>query len=130
MKIIFITGLSFFMSLVSWLNPAQHNLRKRAIPLCHATAQTAMARYVGMAADPAFQRLHANPLPFTYMGAGEMVKFSTPDGQSANGFLLKAKQTVKQMAAGLSGMVGPERQHQTTGRNVLQRPEGCKRTGG
>ncbi|GAB3892609.1 hypothetical protein GCM10028825_32860 [Spirosoma agri] len=43
-----------------------------------------------MAADPAFQRLHEAPLPFTYTGAGEMIKFSTPDGQSANGFLLKA----------------------------------------
>ncbi len=44
-----------------------------------------------LATDPAFAMLHANPLPFTYKGAGEMIKFSTPDGQSANGFLLKAK---------------------------------------
>ena len=35
--------------------------------------------------------LHEEPLPFTYQSvAGEMVKFKTPDGTEANGFLLKA----------------------------------------
>ncbi|QJW92079.1 dienelactone hydrolase family protein [Spirosoma taeanense] len=84
MKIVFITGLSFFMSFFSWLMPKPEETK---IPVCHAPANN-MAM---MAADPAFQRLHEAPLPFTYVGAGEMVKFSTPDGQSANGFLLKAK---------------------------------------
>jgi carboxymethylenebutenolidase len=84
MKIVFITGLSFFMSLVSFLTPKQEETK---IPLCHTSGNDMSA----MAADPAFQRLHEAPLPFTHTGAGEMVKFSTPDGQSANGFLLKAK---------------------------------------
>ncbi len=44
-----------------------------------------------LAADPAFAMLHENPLPFEYQGAGEMIKFPTSDGQSANGFLIKAK---------------------------------------
>lgn len=87
MKIVFITGLSFFMSLVFWLKPSPQP-EEAKIPVCHTTGNDMSA----MATDPAFQQLHANPLPFTYMGAGEMIKFSTPDGQSANGFLLKAKQ--------------------------------------
>ena len=90
MKIVFITGLSFFMSLISYLKPAQP--QETAIPLCHTCYRMRPGNDMSaMAADPAFQRLHEAPLPFTYTGAGEMIKFSTPDGQSANGFLLKAK---------------------------------------
>lgn len=85
MKIIFITGLSLYMSLFSWLTPKPTGT---SIPVCHNTAGNDMS---AMAADPAFQQLHAAPLPFTYQGAGDMVKFSTADGQSASGFLLKAK---------------------------------------
>jgi carboxymethylenebutenolidase len=84
MKIVFITGLSFFMSLFSFFKPKEEETK---IPVCHTAANDMSA----MAADPAFQRLHVAPLPFTYTGAGDMIKFSTPDGQSANGFLLKAK---------------------------------------
>ena len=84
MKAIFITGLTFFTSLFSFLTPKPEEQR---IPVCHGPAND-MAM---MAADPAFAQLHANPLPYTYRGAGEVVKFSTSDGQSANGFLLKAK---------------------------------------
>ncbi|MVM39873.1 dienelactone hydrolase family protein [Spirosoma sp. HMF3257] len=92
MKIVFITGLSFFMSLFSYLAPKSVEPTKTAIPLCHAPATDGIGNDMSaMAADPAFQRLHVAPLPFTYTGAGEMIKFSTPDGQSANGFLLKAK---------------------------------------
>lgn len=86
MKIVFITGLSFFMSLLSYLKPADKPATT-TIPLCHTTAND-MAM---MAADPAFQALHPKPTPFTYVGAGEMIKFATPDGQTANGFFLKAK---------------------------------------
>ena len=85
MRIIFITGLSFFMSLLSWLTPKPTETK---IPVCHTTAANDMSV---MAADPAFQRLHESPLPFVYQGAGDMVKFPTADGQSANGFLLKSK---------------------------------------
>lgn len=83
MKTIFITGLSLLMSLFSILTPKKEETK---IPVCHGGNDMSM-----LAADPAFAQLHANPLPFTYQGAGEMIKFSTPDGQSANGFLLKAK---------------------------------------
>ncbi|GAB3689758.1 hypothetical protein GCM10027592_06500 [Spirosoma flavus] len=88
MKIIFISGFSFLLSLLTYLSPVQKP-QETEIVLCHAPAgPNDMAQ---MAADPAFQKLHENPLPFTYKGAGDMIKFSTPDGQSANGFLLKSK---------------------------------------
>jgi carboxymethylenebutenolidase len=86
MKIIFITALSFVMSLLAYLKPVQKP-QETKIPVCHTPGNDMSA----MAMNPAFQRLHENPLPFTYVGAGDMIKFSTPDGQSANGFLLKAK---------------------------------------
>ena len=85
MRIIFITGLSFFMSLFSWLTPEP---AETMIPVCHNSVGNDMSV---MAAAPAFQRLHEAPLPFIYQGAGDMVKFPTADGQSANGFLLKSK---------------------------------------
>lgn len=60
MKIIFITGLSFFMSLVAYLTPKPATT---AIPVCHNPAGNDMS---AMAANPAFQRLHEAPLPFMY----------------------------------------------------------------
>ncbi|MFD1144145.1 dienelactone hydrolase family protein [Larkinella insperata] len=50
-----------------------------------------------LASNKSFVMLHEEPLPFTYKSAaGEMVKFKTPDGKEANGFLLKApKETNK-----------------------------------
>lgn len=84
MKIIFITGFSFVISFFSLLIPTKETTK---IPVCHP-AGNAMST---LAADPAFQRLHVAPRLFVYTGAGEMIKFSTPDGQSANGFFLKAK---------------------------------------
>jgi len=85
MKIVLITGLSLFLSLFTFLIPRKQEAT--SIPVCHTPAND-MAM---MAADPAFAALHANPRVFTYTGAGDMVKFSTPDGKSANGFLLKAR---------------------------------------
>ncbi|AQG81504.1 dienelactone hydrolase family protein [Spirosoma montaniterrae] len=83
MKTIFITGLTLLTSFLTWLKPAEPETK--TIPVCHGNDMSALA------ADPNFAMLHANPRSFTYRGAGDMVKFSTPDGQSANGFLLKAK---------------------------------------
>ncbi|MBD2702670.1 dienelactone hydrolase family protein [Spirosoma sp. BT702] len=91
MKIIFISGLSFLLSLLTYLYPVQKS-QQTEIVLCHAPAGPNVSHDMAqMAADPAFQKLHENPLLFTYVGAGDMIKFSTPDGQSANGFLLKSK---------------------------------------
>ncbi len=86
MKIIFITGLSFFMSLLAYVTPVKET-RETAIPVCHTPGNDMSL----LAANPAFQQLHVSPLPFTYKGAGEMVTFPTPDGQSASGFMIKAQ---------------------------------------
>jgi carboxymethylenebutenolidase len=85
MKIVFITGLSFFMSLFASLVPKPEETS--TIPVCHTAGNDMSA----MAADKAFQNLHANPVVFTYKGAGDVVSFSTPDGKPAQGFLLKSK---------------------------------------
>lgn len=90
MKFFFITGLSFLMSLVTWFKPIA-TTKETKIPICHTSSNSMAA----LAADPAFQRLHLPPKSFTYTGVGEMVKFATPDGQQANGFLLKAKKPSK-----------------------------------
>ncbi len=86
MKIIFITGLSFFMSLLAYVMPVK-KAQEAAIPVCHNPGNDMSV----LAANPAFQQLHISPLPFMYKGAGDMVTFPTPDGQSASGFLIKAQ---------------------------------------
>jgi len=43
------------------------------------------------ALDPAFQALHAAPLPLDYAEMGQMVRFAAPDGKEASGYLIKAK---------------------------------------
>ncbi|MEY4937237.1 MAG: hypothetical protein RIS64_3596 [Bacteroidota bacterium] len=46
-----------------------------------------------LADNKAFRMSHDEPLPFTFASktGGEMMTFKTPDGKTANGFLLKAK---------------------------------------
>jgi len=82
--------LAFLVSMTGFLRsetPAPA-VTPDSVPLCHGPAND-MAL---LAADESFQRLHAEPVPFTYhSAAGEMIQFTTPDGKSANGFLLKAK---------------------------------------
>ena len=82
MKLIIITGITLFTSLFSRLTPKPETT---GIPICHSNDMASMA------ADPAFAALHANPLPFTYRGDGDMITFATPDGEKASGFLLKAQ---------------------------------------
>jgi carboxymethylenebutenolidase len=45
-----------------------------------------------MASTKEFQKAHAEPLPYTHvsLAGGEMIQFKTPDGQTANAFLIKA----------------------------------------
>ena len=83
MKLIIITGITLFTSLFSLLTPKSEETR---IPICHSGNDMSV-----LAADPAFSALHANPLPFTYRGAGDMITFATPDGEKASGFLIKAQ---------------------------------------
>jgi carboxymethylenebutenolidase len=57
------------------------------ITICHTPNDMAE-----MAADLKFQKLHASPEAFHYQGEGETVRFATPDGKTASGFLLKSPQ--------------------------------------
>ena len=82
MKTIFVTILSL---LTFWSVPSKPEMAP-TIPLC------GVAGMQHLAGDPAFLALHASPLPFTYESkAGEMMTFNTPDGKTANGFMLKSK---------------------------------------
>jgi carboxymethylenebutenolidase len=82
MKTIFVTILSL---LTFWSVPDKPATAP-TIPLC------GVAGMQHLAGDPAFLALHASPLPFTYESkAGEMMTFNTPDGKTANGFMLKSK---------------------------------------
>lgn len=74
------------MSLLAYVTPVKET-RETTIPVCHTPGNNMSL----LAANPAFQQLHVSPLPFTYKGAGEMITFPTPDGQSASGFLIKAQ---------------------------------------
>lgn len=86
MKTILATILSL---LTLWTAPKKNTPATTAsepnIPLC------GVAHMQLLAGDPAFQALHENPVPFHYTSkAGEMMTFQTPDGKTANGFLLKS----------------------------------------
>ena len=64
------------------------------IPLCYTAASATSALPGDMrqfALDPAFQALHPAPLPLHYAAVGENISFATPDGQEAQGYLIKAK---------------------------------------
>lgn len=86
MKHLVLSVLAFLMSF-GWFSPAPESTAPHAIPLCHGGLPNDMS---AMAADPAFQAMHDAPLPFVYTGPGETISFTTPDGKTASGFLLKA----------------------------------------
>jgi carboxymethylenebutenolidase len=89
MKALFIFVGSLFLSMIAPKKPEVSFTPRTSdgVPLCYTSTSHDMA---ALAADPAFQKLHKEPVAFTYVSAaGEMVKFAAPDGQEANGFLLK-----------------------------------------
>ena len=83
MNLSFISLLSLILTLWSVNSKPE---KVPVVPLC------GVAGMQQLAGDPAFQALHASPIPFTYVSKkGEMTTFSTPDGKTANGFILKSK---------------------------------------
>lgn len=63
--------------------------QKKVITLCYtAPPGEGMAAF---ASDPEFIALHPSPLPLQYDGLGQNVSFSTPDGQDASAYFVKAK---------------------------------------
>ena len=71
--------------------------------LGNATAQmsccqlASMEDYQLLGASQDFVKAHPDPLPFTFVSkmGGEMMTFKTPDGKTANGFMIKAKKKTK-----------------------------------
>lgn len=83
-------SLAIAGSVVYSLTAFQKAEESPEIVYCHAMkGQNEMS---AMAASKDFQNLHLAPKVINYVSAaGEMIKFRTPDGKEANGFLLKSK---------------------------------------
>ncbi len=83
-------SLSIAGSLVYGLTAFQKPEESPEIVYCHAMkGQNEMS---ALAASKDFQNLHLAPKHISYVSAaGDMIKFKTPDGKEANGFLLKSK---------------------------------------
>ena len=87
-KLLFI-AITFLISAVTWILGPRQQQNEREYIVCHSTdLPDDMAQF---ASDPAFQALHLSPLTINYQAQGEMVKFSTPDGTDASGYLIKSK---------------------------------------
>lgn len=63
--------------------------QEREYILCHPEYPADDMRK--FAADPAFQALHFSPLPLVYAAQGTMIRFATPDGQEAGGYMVKSR---------------------------------------
>lgn len=59
------------------------------ITICHLQDPATDMR--DFALDPEFQALHFAPIPLQYVAKGATTTFTTPDGKTANGYLVKAK---------------------------------------
>jgi carboxymethylenebutenolidase len=59
------------------------------IAICHTPSTE---KFAMLASNKEFNNLHPSPLPYVHQSdVGKMITFNTPDGQKANGYLLKSK---------------------------------------
>lgn len=87
-KLLFI-AFTVLLTMVTWMQHPVVEEKQREYITCHADIPSDdMAQF---ASDPAFQALHLSPLTIKYQAQGEMVKFSTPDGTDASGYLIRSK---------------------------------------
>jgi carboxymethylenebutenolidase len=87
-KLLFI-AFTILISAISWVFGPRQQQNEREYIVCHpADSPDDMAQF---ASDPAFQALHLSPLTINYQAQGEMVKFNTPDGTDASGYMIKSK---------------------------------------
>ena len=71
------------------LMPAISSMAQDDITICHTPATEKFAMF---ASNKSFNAEHPNPLPYIHISAaGKMIKFTTPDGQEANGYFIPAK---------------------------------------
>jgi len=73
--------------LMSW---AAMSYAQTDVAVCHTSATEKFAMF---ASNKAFNREHPNPRAYVHVSqvGGKMIKFKTPDGKEANGYLLEAK---------------------------------------
>lgn len=87
-SLLVVTGLATL-----WLQPKSTNPDPFAnITICHSYSDN-MAQFVNA---PGFASFHPSPISIDFQGKGEMVKYPTPDGKEASGYLIKATSTSNQ----------------------------------
>jgi carboxymethylenebutenolidase len=85
---IFFLVISAFLFATGLVRYKPYKAPVREYVYCHPDLPADdMARF---ASDPAFQALHLSPLPIHYAAKGDMVRFASPDGKEASGYLVKA----------------------------------------
>lgn len=82
MKKLLLSLLSFSLTLVGF---AQNDVAE-----CHTSSVDKFAMF---ASSKEFNKAHLNPRVYVHVSAegGKMIKFKTPDGQEANGYLIEAR---------------------------------------
>jgi carboxymethylenebutenolidase len=59
------------------------------VAICHTPSTD---KFAMLASNKEFRSSHISPLPYTHVSeVGKMITFKTPDGQTANGYLLESK---------------------------------------
>ena len=60
------------------------------VVVCHTSS---VEKFAALTTDPGFNSEHTTPRIYSHVSqaGGKMIKFNTPDGQDANGYLLEAK---------------------------------------
>lgn len=81
-------GLSLVMMVLGFWKTAPIH-KEREYIVCHPDLPVDDMK--AFASDPAFQALHLSPKPIVFQAKGEMVQFSTPDGKTGAGYLIKSK---------------------------------------
>jgi carboxymethylenebutenolidase len=85
----FYSALTALFLLTGFMFRTVPERQQREAILCHPSDPPA-DNMNAFASDPAFQALHLSPLSIRYQARGEMVRFRTPDGADAGGYLVKA----------------------------------------
>lgn len=82
-------GILLFLMLATFALHAQELTLNDGITVCHTSATEKFALF---AQDTDFNMSHPDPLPYVHVSeVGKMISFKTPDGKTASGYLLTAK---------------------------------------
>jgi len=80
---------SRILTLIFFVFSIGYSFSQSEITLCHTPATESFAM---LASNSEFNSDHREPLPYKHMSeAGKMITYDTPDGKTANAFMLEAK---------------------------------------